>query len=463
MAEERFDLVVIGGGSAAREGARKAKDEFEASVALVEHIRWGGSCPNVACKPTKAYVVAADLIHDINALAPEIGIEVGEARAKLAAIRERKRRLQRPQESWVELLNDQGLATYSSTASFLDERTVRVDGRTLGADRFLVATGSRTAVPPVEGLADVDWVDHVSALELAELPASMIVLGGGPVGLEFAQVFARFGTHVTIVQGAERIAPRSDAEAAAELGAALAEEGIELLVGTTVTRVARSADGILATLARRDGTGETHEFAAERLLLASGRAPNIEELALDRAGVAFERGGIVVDERMRTSTDGIWAAGDVNGVAQFTPVAQYQARVAVEDMFGGNGERADYSALPTAIFTDPELGGIGLTEEETRASGADVATAVHPLQNLTRAQYVNAKHGLFKLVYERETRRVVGAHVVCRSASDIVQGLAVPLKLGATIDDLARAHHTYPSWAEGVKAAAERAIKDSRA
>jgi mercuric reductase len=462
MSEERFDLVVIGSGSAARDGARKAKDEYDANVAIVEHVLWGGSCPNIACKPTKAYVVVADLLHDINELAPEIGIEVGQARATLANVRERKRRLQRPQESWIQLLREQGFATFEATASFLDERTVSVNGSILGAERFLVATGSRTAVPPIEGLDAVDWLDHVSALELTELPASMIVLGGGPVGLEFAQIFARFGSRVTIVQGADRIAPRADAEAAQELAAALAEEGVEILVGTTVTRVARVDNGVVATVAPRDGEGETRELTAERLLLATGRAPNVEELQLERARITVEQRGIVVDERMRTSTDGIWAAGDVNGVAQFTPVAQYQARIAVDDMFTSDGQAADYSALPTAIFTDPELASIGQTQEEARSSGGDIATAVHPLSNVTRAQYVSAKHGLYKLVYERGSRRVLGAHVVARSASDIVQGLAVPLRMGATIDDLAGAHHTYPSWAEGIKAAAERAVGDSK-
>ena len=462
MAEERFDLVVIGSGSAARDGARKAKDEYDANVAIVEHVVWGGSCPNIACKPTKAYVVAADLLHDINELAPETGIEVGRARATLAKVRERKRLLQRPQQSWIQLLREQGFATFGATASFLDERSVSVNGSTLGAERFLVATGSRTAVPPIEGLEGVDWLDHVSALELSELPASMIVLGGGPVGLEFAQIFARFGSRVTIVQGADRIAPRADAEAAHELAAALTEEGIEILVGTTVTRVARGDDGVVATVGPRDGEGEMRQLMADRLLLATGRAPNVEELQLERARIAVERGGIVVDERMRTSTEGIWAAGDVNGVAQFTPVAQYQARVAVEDMFTSDGPTADYSALPTAIFTDPELASIGQTEEEAQTNGADVAAALHPLSNVTRAQYVNAKRGLYKLVYDRRSRRVLGAHVVARAASDVVQGLAVPLRLGATIDDLARQHHTYPSWAEGVKAAAERALADSK-
>jgi pyruvate/2-oxoglutarate dehydrogenase complex dihydrolipoamide dehydrogenase (E3) component len=160
---------------------------------------------------------------------------------------------------------------------------------------------------------------------------------------------------------------------------------------------------------------------------------------------------------MRTNVEGIWAAGDVTAVLQFTPIAQYQARTAVEDMFSPTGARADYSALPTAIFTDPELAGIGLSEEEASEQGLDYETVSHPLASVQRASYTNAKHGVYKLVFERESRRLLGLHVVARGASDIVQGLAVAMRLGATVDDLARAHHAFPTLGEGVKAAAEKA------
>jgi mercuric reductase len=301
-------------------------------------------------------------------------------------------------------------------------------------------------VPPIPGLPE-DWIDHVTALELEELPESMLVLGGGPVGLEFAQIFERFGTRVTIVQAPPRISPRSDAEATEQLSAALEEEGIEIVTGTTVARF----EGNTAHLEN----GRVVE--AERVFLASGRAPNIEELALDRIGVKTHRGGIEVNERMWTNVSGIWAAGDVTGIAQFTPIAQYQARIAVEDMFAPNGRSADYSILPTAIFTDPELGGVGLTEHDARERGLDVATSTHPVAHVTRSQYVAEKHGVYKLVYERGSRRVLGIHVVSRNASDIVQGFAFALRFGATVEDLAAAHHIYPSWGEGVKAAAEKA------
>jgi len=210
MTREHYDLIVIGAGSAARDGAKKAVTEHGARVALVEHRRWGGSCPNVACTPTKAYLVAAELAHRINTLAPKIGIEAGPATANLERIKARKDSLTTPQEKWVENLRAAGFDTYEATATFVDPHTIRAGDVELTAERILIATGSRTAVPPIDGIEDVDWLDHISALELTELPQSMLVVGAGAVGLEFGQAFARFGSQVTIVDALGQCAPRSD-------------------------------------------------------------------------------------------------------------------------------------------------------------------------------------------------------------------------------------------------------------
>jgi mercuric reductase len=452
---EHFDLIVLGAGSAARDAGTMAVKDFGTKVAIVESTRWGGSCPNVACKPTKAYLVVAELAHDINTLAEKMGIEIGSARVDLARVKARKDFLRKPQPKWVEALNAAGLATYEGEATLADAHTVRVGDDELTTDRILIATGSRTAVPPIAGIEDIDWLDHVSALELTELPESMLVVGAGPVGLELGQAFARFGTHVTIVDVVERISPRHDHHACEELAAAFAEEGIELVLASYVKRVARAGDEIVATLEPREGEG-SRELSVTRVLLASGRVPNVEALGLERVGIERHKLGIVVDDHMRTSVEGIWAAGDVTGMYQLTPIAQYQARIAIADMFGQNGPTADYSVLPTAIFTDPELAGVGVTEDEARDQGLDYEVVVQPLKNVTRSQYIEAKHGLFKLIVHRESRKVLGLHVVSRAASDVVQGFSLSLKLGVTVDDVAQMHHIYPTWSEGVKAAAEQ-------
>jgi mercuric reductase len=448
--DKEFDLIVLGSGSGARDGANKARNEFGAKVALIEGTRWGGSCPNVACKPTKAYLVAAELAHDINTIAGKLGIEVGPAGVDLAKVRERKNLLIVSKDVWMERLKGARHETFEGVGAFLDPRTVEVNGDRLSAERILVATGSRTAPPPIEGLDEVGWIDHVTALELTELPESLLVIGGGPAGLEFAQMFSRFGSRVVLVQQADRISPRSDATATEELTAALEEEGIEIRTGTSVDRVRRQDGEVVATIG-------ADEIRVAQILLAAGRLPNVEQLELDRAGVERTSAGIRVDDQLRTSVEGVWAVGDVTGIQQFTPIAQYEARIAIQNMFGGNGARADYQFLPRVIFTDPELAAVGISEAEARESGLEYETAVHPIKYVQRASYTDTKRGLYKLIWERGSRRVLGLHVVSRGAGDVVQGFGLAMKLGATVDDLARMHHAFPTFAEGVKAAAEQA------
>jgi mercuric reductase len=446
---EHFDLIVIGSGSAAREAAGKASREHGARVALVERERWGGSCPNVACRPTKAYLVAAEQVHDINAYAEERGILTGPASVDLARLRAWKESLHRDQASWIDVLS-KAYTLVPGEATLVDAHTIRVGDRELTADRILIASGSRTAVPATPGIEDIDWLDHITALDLDVVPASLLVIGGGPVGLEFAQIFERFGSRVTIVHKGDQIAARSDAEAAQELRASLEEEGIEIIFGE-VDRFARVRDDIEATIGDRTLT-------VSHVLIASGRVANTKALNLEHAGVETGNGFIVVDERQHTTAESIWAAGDVAIGPQLTPVAQYQARIAVHDMYGVEGSGADYSVLPTAVFTDPELASVGMTEHEARTSGHDIDVVKHPLSAVTRAQYLHAKHGLYKIIFDRETRKVLGVHVVSRGGSDIVGALAPALKLGVTVDDLAQMHHVYPSYSEGLKAAAEQAL-----
>jgi pyruvate/2-oxoglutarate dehydrogenase complex dihydrolipoamide dehydrogenase (E3) component len=225
------------------------------------------------------------------------------------------------------------------------------------------------------------------------------------------------------------------------------------VLASFVKSVRREVEQIVATITAREGDG-SREIGVAQVLLASGRAPNLEGLGLEQLGIETHKLGIVVDEHLRTSVEGIWAAGDVTGMYQFTPIAQYQARIAVDDMFGENAQAADYSILPNAIFTHPELAGVGLTEQE--AEGCE--STVHDLRQVQRASYKDETHGLYKIVFESGSRRVVGLHVVAPNASDIVQGFSLALKFEATVEDLATMHHTFPTFGEGVKAAAEKAV-----
>lgn len=457
MTAERFDLVVVGAGSAAREAASRAALDHGASVALIERDLWGGQCPNNACKPTKQYVTAAELLRDLRA-AGDLGIDTGQIAFDLARLKARKDWLIGTQEAWRQRFVDAGYETVPGEASFVDSRTVRVGNRTLVGEHLLIATGSRTFIPPTKGLDAVPWVDHIGMLEVTELPASLLVIGAGAVGLEFAQAFARFGSQVTLVQAGGKIAPRSDPDAVAEVAAALADDGVEVVTSTLVTEVRVDGDGVSARL-ESQADGSVRDLHVARLLLAAGRVPNVEPLGLEQIGVEHGRGGIVVDERMRTTSPGIWAAGDVTATIQLTPIASEQAQVAVEDMFGGGTRKMDYSFLPTAIFTDPELASVGLTEPEAMAAGHDVGVASYPARDIVRPYYAVAReetpHGLLKIVFDERSRRVLGIHAAVRGGSELVQGYAVALRLGATVEDLALTHYAFPTHGEAIHYAAE--------
>ena len=343
-------------------------------------------------------------------------------------------------------VDESGYKLVDGVASFEDAHTVRVGERHLSADRILVATGSRTAVPPIEGLEEVDWLDHVSALELTELPETPWSSAAARSGSS-SRRRSRASAKVTIVEGIDRIAFRDDEEAAAELAAALRDEGIEIVTGAFVDRVRRDPGALVATVRAGD--------PCRPGLLAAGRTPNVEELNLERAESSARRRASRSTVTC-TSAEGAWAAGDVTGLYQFTPIAQYQARVAVADMTTDGAPDADYS-IPTAIFTDPEP----RRSREDRARSARRGSrrgGRHAPGVGSDARSTDSKRGLYKVVFERASHRVVGIHVVNRAASEIVQALAVAMNMGATVDDLARVHHTYPSLGEGVKAAAEKAL-----
>jgi len=461
MERETFDLIVIGGGGAAREAARLAVTEHGARVAVIERQRWGGECGSVACKPTKQYVTAAELLTDLRAVGADLGIETGALGFDLTALKARKDWLVGTPETWRSRFELEGLTPIDGDATIEGPGRVRIGDRLVTGDRILVATGSRTAVPPIEGIDRVEWIDNVGALELTTVPESLLVVGAGAVGLEFGQVFSRFGSRVTIVEAVDTIAGRADHEAAASLRSGLEGEGIEIVTGTFVSKVVERDGLIEATLVPREG-GEPSVRRVAQLMLAAGRAPNVEGLGLEGLGVEASRQGILVDERQRTSVEGIWAAGDVVAGIQLTPVAAYQGQVAVADMFGGSVRAADYTAVPSAIFTDPEIAGVGLTEEDARAAGFDVETSVYPTANLIRPYYTLPRdgeaHGIVKLVFERGSRRLLGLHAVVRGGAELVQGFATAIRLGATVDDVAFGHYAFPTAAEAVHYAAEAAI-----
>ena len=462
-----LDLLIVGSGSTAFAAAIRATD-LGARVGMVERRTLGGTCANRGCLPSKNLIEAARIVHE--AAHPRYaGLAPAKVEVDFAALVGQK----------DEVVHDYRAKRYASVAdgiaelelldgdaTFLDPHAVRVGGRKIVADRILVATGSRPAVPPIPGLADVtyltsDLLDADEAQRLAELPGSLVVLGGGYVALELAQLFARLGSRVTIVARSELLRGY-EPEFGQTLERAFSEEGIEVFTRARIDHVGRNAHGVEVAIERSDGG---RLVRADRLLVATGRTPNTDTLALERAGVQVDPAGFVtVDAQLRTSQAHIWAAGDVIGrqhASQMaTPVGARQGRIVADNAFADAGRRFDGTVIPRAIFTDPPIATVGLTEAEVRARHDPAVSATTPMEYVPRAGSIHRAVGLVKMIASTIDERVLGVHVIGESAPEIIHEAAIALKFRATLADFVDLVHVYPTMAETLKIGAQAFSRD---
>lgn len=457
--DERFDLVVLGAGSAGFSAAITAAEQG-ARVALIGHGTIGGTCVNVGCVPSKALIRAAEAVHHANGAAGRFAGIRGEARvvdwraqaAQKDALVESLR-----QAKYEDLLPAYDNVVHHEGRARLVAGGVEAGGKRFNADRIIIATGTRPAMPAIPGMAAISALDSTGALALTELPGSMIVLGGGYVGAELAQTFARVGVAVTLVFRS-RLLPEAEPEIGEALAGYLADEGITILGDLAYDAVRRTAGGVSLTV-RRNGRDET--VTAERILVATGRTANTEGLGLAEAGIAqTPTGAIAVDDRMRTSRPGVYAAGDVTGRDQFVYMAAYGARLAARNALNGDSLRYDNRTMPAVVFTDPQVGSVGLTEARARAAGHDVRTSVLTLDNVPRALAARDTRGLIKLVADRSTRRLLGAHILAPEGADSIQTAAMAIRCDLTIDDLSETIFPYLTTVEGLKLAAQTFDRD---
>ncbi len=457
--KRRYDVVVVGAGSAGFSAAITAAEQG-AQVALIGHGTLGGSCVNVGCVPSKALIRTAEAVHHATGAAGRFaGIQaqaqVTDWRAQVAqkdALVEGLR-----QAKYADLLPAYNNVVYHEGRARLVAGGVEAGGQRFNADRVIIATGTRPAMPAIPGIAEVSALDSTAALALTELPRSMIVLGGGYIGAELAQMFARVGVAVTFVFRS-RLLPEAEPEIGEALAGYLADEGITILGGLAYESVRRTGDGVSLTV-RRNGQRET--VTAEQILVATGRSANTESLGLVEAGVAqTPTGAIVVDDRMRTSKPGVYAAGDVTGKDQFVYMAAYGAKLAAKNALNGDSLRYDNTAMPAVVFTDPQVGSVGFTEAQARAAGHDVRTSVLALDNVPRALAARDTRGLIKLVADRSTRKLLGAHILAPEGADSIQTAAMAIRCGLTIDDIAETIFPYLTTVEGLKLAAQTFDRD---
>ena len=456
----RYDLVVVGAGSAGFSAAITAA-ELGAQVALVGHGTIGGTCVNIGCVPSKALIRATEAVRHANDAAARFdGIESGARVVDWAAQIAQKDALVAGlrQAKYADLLPEYNNVVYHEGPARLVDGGVQVAGQHIGSERIIITTGARPALPGIPGIADVSPLDSTTALALTELPRSMIVLGGGYIGVELAQTFARAGVEVTLVFRS-RLLPEAEPEIGAALATYLADEGIKIVSGITYESARKTDDGGVALAIARDGRPEI--LTAERILVATGRRSNTEALGLAETGIDLTpAGAIIVDDRMRTSKAGVYAAGDVTGKDQFVYMAAYGAKLAAKNALNGNSLSYDNTAMPAVVFTDPQVASVGMTEAQARAAGHSVRTSVLSLDNVPRALAARDTRGLIKLVADGSTRKLLDTHILAPEGADSIQTAALAIRCGLTIDDLSETIFPYLTTVEGLKLAAQTFDRD---
>jgi pyruvate/2-oxoglutarate dehydrogenase complex dihydrolipoamide dehydrogenase (E3) component len=457
----RPDLCVIGSGSAGLSVAAIAAS-FGVPAVLIEKDRMGGDCLNVGCVPSKALIAAGDRRHAIRA-AGRFGIEAGDPMVDYAKLRDHVRAVIAsiaPNDS-IERYTAMGVRVIKAEARFTDARTVEAGGVTIEARRFVVATGSRPVAPPIPGLDKVSYLTNETVFELSERPEHLIVIGGGPIGVEIAQAHRRLGARVTIIEAAPTILAREDPEMAAVIERALREDGVGLLTGVSIERVEARPDGVDLAIRTGDSTGLVD---GSHLLIATGRKPVTDGLGLDAAGVAVDSTGIVVDHGLRTSNRRIYAIGDCAGGAaggyRFTHAANYHAGLVIRSALFRLPVRINNTPIARVTYTDPELAAVGLSEDEARAQGRSFRILRWPYAENDRAQAERATQGHVKAIVTARGK-ILGCAIAGPLAGELILPWALALSNGLKVQALAGVIVPYPTFSEVSKRAAVEFLRPS--
>lgn len=445
----RYNLVVLGGGTAGLVAAAGAAG-LGATVALVERHLLGGDCLNTGCVPSKALIRAARAAAGVRDAAG-FGVRVGGGvEVDFGAVMERMRRLRAdisPHDSAARF-RGLGVDVYLGAGRFVGREAIEVGGQTLRFAKAVIATGARAAAPPIPGLAGVPYLTHETLFSLTERPGRFGIIGAGPIGCEMAQSFARFGSEVVLIESAPGILPREDRDAAEIVQAALVRDGVRVLTHGRDLELFRTDAGVRLRL---DVQGKPHDLEVDRLLLAVGRAPNVEGLGLESAGVAYGRKGVSVSDHLRTSNPRIFACGDVCSSHQFTHAADFLARIVIQNALFRGRARASSLLIPWCTYTSPEIAHVGLYEKEAREKGIEVDTFIQDLKGVDRALLDGEADGFVKVHVRRGTDRILGATVVAAHAGDLISELTLAMKGGLGLKAVGSTIHPYPTQAEAIR------------
>jgi mercuric reductase len=447
-----YDLAVIGAGSAAFAAAIRATS-LGARVALIERGTVGGTCVNVGCIPSK-HLLAASHVYRTAGHHPFRGVGTQQTGVEFSAVIAKKSEVvdELREEKYTDLAEHYGVDIIRGHARFSGPDTLSVGGREVMATRSVIATGSAPWTPPIEGLDEAGHLTSTTSMELSELPESLVVIGGNYVGLELGQVFANLGSKVTIVEALDRITPVEEPEISEVMTQVLEEQGIEVVPSTKVIRV---EEGHPKTVVAEASGGELR-FTGAEILVATGRRPVLDGLDLEKADVERDdRGGLVLDDGLRTTNPNVFAAGDVTGAPQFVYVAAAQGTLAATNAITPADRTMDYTALPRVAFTTPNIASVGLTDQQAQAAGYDCECRVVELRHVPRARVDLDTRGLFKIVADRPTGKVLGVHVLADNAGDVIVAGVYAVKIGMKVQELADTWAPYLTMAEGIKLTAQ--------
>ncbi len=442
---QTFDHIILGSGQATGTLLGKLIGT-EDSIAVIEGGKVGGTCVNYGCTPTKTLVASAKAIY-VAKRGAFFGFEAGEIKVDFSRIMERMNEVRNGSSNgltnWME--STPNVTLIRGWGKFESAKRIRVGDELVEGKNIYINVGTSSFTPPINGLDDVDWIDNAGLLDLQQLPQKLVIIGGGYIGVEFAQVFRRFGSEVTIIQRDEQLMPREDADVANNVQQNLEEEGVRVILNANTTSVSQNGSEVNITV---EVNGEQETVVGTKLLLAIGRRPNTSSLNLEATGIATnERGFITVDESCRTSVDGVFAVGDVNGKGAFTHTSVNDAEIVLDYLFGGDRKLSTRNQV-YGLFTDPPLGRVGISEKEAKASGKKVLMATRTMSRISRAKEMGETKGFVKILVDADTDLFLGASILGVGGDEVINMFATAMQAGMTWNEYRKTVLVHPTVSE---------------